>query len=158
MSNHGFISSKKILKKENVLEDIQEINQRRFKGLLNIDSSNWGSNGAWFINYLDPKVKSAPSGFNLWIRSIRKLEHSHGIGWIFYLELVFANELATKYGGKLSDDAFSGVWEPDVSKYTTYENYIKMQKSQFGDEIPIKLINELMEIEMRSMPKVFSGL
>lgn len=40
MANHGFITIKKKLVKDTVLQDLQEINKRRFNNLLKIEESD----------------------------------------------------------------------------------------------------------------------
>src|SRR5208282_1954153 len=116
MANHGFITTKKNLNAKRVLEDLKEINQRRFKGLLKIEDSNWGSKGSWFVSYQDPKA-NFPQGFNIWLTSARKLEHRHTHAWAYYLELSFAEELGAKYNGTMSDEGHDKKWKPNPKKY-----------------------------------------
>lgn len=42
MANHGFITTKKNFTPKQILIDLQEINQRRFKGLLTIEDGAYG--------------------------------------------------------------------------------------------------------------------
>src|ERR1700727_681283 len=103
MANHGYITTKKNLSAERVAKDLEEINQRRFKGLLKIEDGAYSDKGSWFISYLDPKENHA-QGFNIWLTSKRRIEHRHTRGWYFYLELVFSEELGAKYDAVFTDD------------------------------------------------------
>jgi hypothetical protein len=149
MANHGYISSKKNLKKDEVYKDLQEINQRRFNGLLSIkEDPEW--DGCWYISF---KQKTGyESGFIIWIESKRKLEHRHGDLWIFYLEIVFAHELGFKYKGMISDECCSEKWKPVPKKYPTYKKYLESRYSNFIKKDP-KLGRACLKDELNYMPK-----
>lgn len=156
MANHGFVSSKKNLSKEQVLADLQEINQRRFQGLLNIEDSEWGENGSWFISYLSPG-EMYPNGFNIWITSPRKLEHRHTHGWAYYLEIAFSSELGAKYGGKISDECCEEKWDPDPEKYPTFKAWIERRYGHMKDKHPDSY-NELVSMEIETCPVPFRNM
>lgn len=151
MANHGFISSKKNFKKDQVLKDLQEINDRRFAGFLKIENSKYGTKGSWFISY-QGEGWFFPEGFNIWIRSPRMLEHRHQHGWIYYLEIVFSSELATKYNGLLSDECCDDKWKPDVNKYPTYKKWMESQYSGLKKRNP-KTWKKLIDSEMDLCPE-----
>lgn len=119
MANHGFISSKRKLDKDKVFLDLQEINNRRFGGKLEIKIED----SEWFIHYPTEHHEDT-KGFWLWLKTSRKLEHRHAVMWAYYLEIVFAHELATKYNGNLSDEGIGETWKPDVTKYPNYKAWI----------------------------------
>lgn len=153
MSNHGFVSSKRNFKKEQIILDLQEINQRRFKGLLTIVDSKWGDNGSWFISYPE---HSHPNGFNIWIRSAKKLEHRHTHGWSFYLEVAFSEELCYKYNGILSDEGITEKWKPDPSKHLTYTDWLDDKFGYYKNNILLYPTYLLMfNLEMKSLPAIF---
>lgn len=116
MANHGFITSRFHFKKDEVEKYLHEINQRKFKGLLKIEDSEWATD-AWFISYDDTLIYKHPVGFNIWIESKRKLEHRHTHGWGFYLEVVFSSELGFIYDGMISDECCEERWKPTPKKY-----------------------------------------
>lgn len=145
MANHGFISSTRTLDKDQVLLDLQEINNRRFGGKLAITFNG----KEWHIHYPSEKYVYG-QGFLLWIRSPKKLEHRHTIMWGYYLEIVFAHELGTKYNGKLSDEGVGGTWKSDVAKYPTYKSWVDEQLSYVQD---LSVREELEKFHMGCCPK-----
>lgn len=146
MANHGFVSSKKHFKAKQVAKDLQEINERRFKGLLKIEDSHWGENGSWMISY-QVEGHSYPFAFNIWIASPRKLEHRHTHGWAAYVEIVFAEEIGAKYNGDMSDEGVSGKWKPNPNKYSSYKAWLDLLWAHVKEKNPAveKLINEELE-------------
>lgn len=160
MANHGFVTSRFHFKRDEVLKYIQEINQKRFNGLLKIEDSQWGPDGSWFISYQDPKWDN-PIGFNLWIASKRKLEHRHTHGWGFYLEIVFSSELGFIYNGLISDECCQERWKPEPKKYPTYKkwiesNYSHLKKSK--NKKYKKLYGQIIKDEMNHVPKPLRDL
>ncbi|CAB4196819.1 hypothetical protein UFOVP1290_339 [uncultured Caudovirales phage] len=122
MANHGFITTKKNLKKDNILLDLHEINQRRFKSSLSIEETNWSGRGAWYISYKVPG-QDYREGFHIWLTSSRKIEHRHAHNFAAYLETSFTEELGVKYNATMSDEGISDKWKPDPEKYKTYKLY-----------------------------------
>lgn len=156
MANHGYISSKKNLKKDQVYKDLQEINQRRFKGLLNIECAKGWSDNAWEISYHESGEKHL-KGFTIWISSKRKLEHRHEDFWVFYLEIVFSHELGFKYNGKISDECCDEKWDPDPNKYPTYKSWLETRYSHLKNK-NLELYSELINMEMQTCPIPFLNL
>lgn len=156
MANHGFITSKRTFKKEQVFKDLQEINERRFKGLLKIEDSDWGKNGSWFISYKDPDWEH-PEGFNIWIRSPKKLEHRHSHCWAYYLEVIFSNELAKKYGTILSDEGHDEKWKPAPEKYPTFKVWLDFLYGHAKKKHP-NSYKQMIDLEMEFCPKEFWDL
>jgi len=153
MANHGFITSKKTFKPEQVLQDLQEINDRRFKGLLTIEKSDWSKLGSWFIGY-QAKDWENPEGFNIWIRSPKKLEHRHSRAWAYYLEVVFSGELAKKYNAILSDEGHEDKWKPDTEKYPTFRAWLDVLYGHIKEAHPISY-KAMIDLEMLYCPKEF---
>lgn len=152
MANHGFISSKKNLIKEQVEQDLNDICKNRFNGLLSVIPSKWGENGSWFVH---TKQNPHDRGFNIWIRSKKKLEHRHGDSWVMYLETVFSNELAIKYNGKLSDEGCgSETWAPIQNKYSSYRDYIIKDLALLEEPKRTEILNFYMSLA----PKSFANL
>lgn len=151
MANHGFITTKTFLKKEKILEDLQEINNRRFKGLLKIEDSNWSNKGSWFIGFQQEGWLN-PEGFNIWIRSPKKLEHRHSRTWAYYLEIVFSTELAAKYDGILSDEGHDEKWKPDVKKYPTFQSWLDSCYCNLKKNHP-KSFKQMVDLEMEYCPE-----
>jgi len=151
MANHGYISSKKHFNKKQVALDLQEINERRFKGLLKIEDGYCGSKGAWFISYQD-KDKEYSKGFNIWIASARKLEHRHTHVWIYYTELVFAEEMGAKYDGIMSDEGINDKWKPCPKKYPTYKAWLDILHAYSKKHNP-KIYKRLFKVELSYAPK-----
>lgn len=151
MANHGFITSKRNFNKEQVLKDLQEINERRFKGLLTIEDSDWSDRGSWFVGYYYEGYEY-PEGFNIWITSPKKLEHRHSRLWAFYLEIVFVNELALKYNGILSDEGHGDKWKPDVGKYPTFMYWLDTLYGHIKESKPDSY-KSMVDLEMEYCPE-----
>ena len=138
MSNHGYVTSGRIFKSDEVNSAINEINQRRFGNKLTIEHDKHG----WFVGCkifnkgYDIKKKSKVKyemGFDLWIETKRKLEFQHNIDdFVWYVESVFINELAHKYNGMISDDGVDEKWKPDLTKYKSYRQYLACRSASYG--------------------------
>lgn len=152
MANHGFVSSKKHFKKEQVLLDLQEINERRFKGLLKIEDGAYGNKGAWFVSYQD-KGWNYPVGFHIWIRSARMLEHRHTRSWGYYIELVFAEEMGAKYNGIMSDEGISEKWKPEPGKYSSYSTWLDILYEHAKTDVP-DLYKRVFKSELNLAPEI----
>jgi len=149
MANHGYVKSKRIFKKDEVFKEIQEINQRRFDGKLNIEDSDYGDLGSWFISHA---VEESTEGFNIWIASPKKLEHRHTRCWATYLEIVFANELGVKYDGIMSDDGVSEKWKPRPEKYPTFLAWLDVLYGHIKESKPDSF-KTAIEFEMMYCPE-----
>jgi hypothetical protein len=160
MANHGFITSRFHFKRDEVLKYLEEINQRRFNGLLKIEDSEYADD-AWFISYDDTLIYKHPVGFNIWIESKRKLEHRHTHGWGFYLEVVFSSELGFIYDGMISDECCEERWKPTPKKYPTYRKWLESRYSHLKkskDKKMKTLYTSLIKDEMSYVPKPFREL
>ena len=155
MANHGFIVSKKNFKADQIRKDLEEINRRRFKGLLKIEDSQWGDKGAWFVSY-QAEGWEYPTGFNIWITSQRKIEHRHAHGWGFYIELVFVEELGAKYNATFSDEGISNRWKPDPAKYPNYKAWLSIQyehsKNSKNKAVRV-MAKQVIASELKMVPK-----
>jgi hypothetical protein len=154
MANHGWITARKNLKPQEVLKDLQEINERRFKGLLTITETELGE-GGWSIDF-NQEGRVGLNGFDIWICSPRKLEHRHANGWAFYLEVVFTNELGAKYDATLSDEGIDDKWKPNPKKYPTYRAWLDVLHSTLKKKKSIKykqFYKEIIDIEMKWAPE-----
>lgn len=151
MANHGFITSKKNFNAEQIRKDLDEINQRRFKGLLKIENSQWGTKGSWFISYKSDDQEH-PHGFNIWITSLRKIEHRHTHGWAYYVEIVFSEELAAKYNGTISDEGISDKWKANPLKYPSYGAWLMVLYGH-AKKINPKMFRSVYQMEWKLAPK-----
>jgi hypothetical protein len=159
MANHGYITTKKNLTAKRVVEDLQEINQRRFKGLLTVEVGRWKEKGSWVISYIESE-NSYPLGFNIWMTSKRKLEHRHAGGYAYYIELVFQEELGAKYNATFSDEGHSDKWKADPSKYPTYRSWLEVcyEHSLSEGGAHKTLAERCIADDMRRVPKALRGL
>lgn len=153
MANHGFITSKKNFNKEQVRKDLQEINERRFGGLLTIEDSDWGKNGSWSISYKDDRL-DYPLGFNIWLCSPKKLEHRHSRGYAYYLEIVFSEEIGAKYNAIISDEGHSDKWKPNPQKYSKFMDWMDILYGHAKISMP-DAYNSIVSMEKKSIPKGF---
>lgn len=149
MANHGYVRSKRNFKEEEVFKEIQEINQRRFDGKLNIEDSDYSAKGSWFISHI---VNNSVEGFNIWIASPKKLEHRHTRCWATYLEIVFSNELGKKYNGIMSDEGHDDKWQPNPEKYPSFKVWLDILYGHMKDLHPESYKN-MIEFEMMYCPK-----
>lgn len=144
MANHGFITSKKNFKKEQVIKDLQEINLRRFDRKLTISSD---FDTEWFISH-------GGYGFYIWISSPRKLEHRHASGWLYYLELVFAEEMGKKYNAIMSDEGSDEKWKPRPEKYPTFKSWLDILYGHSKIKHP-ESYKTMIDLEMETCPRGF---
>ena len=150
MANHGYITAKNNLSKEQVLLDLQEINQRRFNGLLKIATSINGKN--WLIYFGEEKDKYI-NGIDFWLSSEKVIEHRHEIYFLYYVEIVFAAELGKKYDAILSDDGLDETWEPNPKKYPTYKSWLEIKYNSNYFTKNSELAKECIEGELNLAPK-----
>lgn len=150
MANHGYITSKKNFKKEQILLDLQEINERRFKGLLKIETLFDGKQ--WLIYFGEEKDKYI-NGIDFWLASRRKIEHRHEDFFLYYMEVVFSEELGKKYDGILSDEGIDDKWKPNPKKYPTYKSWLKLKYSSNYWIKNNELAQECMECELAHAPE-----
>ena len=156
MANHGYISSKKNINKKLVQADLQEINERRFKGKLSIaemPADKPTAKGNWYISY-QWNGDEYYAVFHIWVVSVRKLEHRHTHNWGFYIELVFAEELGAKYGGRCTDEGFSGGWKPEPTKYPSYQAWLDIKyehaKKYYPDQ---EMVNKIIQMDLEMAPE-----
>ena len=132
MANHGYVKTRKDIIPKAFEKAIREINERRFGGLLKVESLLDEKHG-WYLS-ADVRVKQGkdgvwyPVGRRIWLRSKRCIEQRHGCGndldsWI---DTVFMHELADRFHGRLYDDGGSGSWKGDPTKYPTLADYMMM--------------------------------
>lgn len=145
MANHAYITTHHRLTKDRVFQDLQEINQRRFKGLLEVKDSDWSKKGSWFICHPQTPTR----GFNIWLTSQRKLEYRHGSNWVFYTEVIFSEELGAKYDGRMSDDGCPERWQPRPDKYPSYQAYLEHQYR----DCPQEIRERLMPLDLSYVPQ-----
>jgi len=143
MANHGYVTSRRNFNKDQVLSDLHEINQRRFGGLLTIENDPTTSElFILFDNY---------QAFSMWISSNKTLEFRHQLGWGFYVEMIFRNELAAKYDGLISDeyDGRKEKQKADPNKYPTYRTWVEATKAHMKGH---PMYNQLIELELSLAP------
>lgn len=140
MSNIAFITTKKHIKSYNILELLQQINNKRFDGKLNIT----GNDRSWritytkvkfmYINYTEAEDDSW-DGIDFYLHGKRKIgsKHPH-TPWWEYVMIIFHEELASMINGTLSDEGVNEHWEPNPQKYSSYKNWLKIKTSWFKNK------------------------
>ena len=122
MANHGFISFKEAIDGERMIALLNEISQKRFGGLIKIEHEENGWNGRPTASI--EIYKGLKRLF--WLTYPTMIEHRHGPGgWLaWYIELVFANDLALALDGTLSDEGHSEKWGGKENLYPTFEEFL----------------------------------
>lgn len=114
MANYSFSSSKTNLTLETLRQAIEEINTRRFKGLLKVEpcSPALGEQG-FLVSY------GEWAGTSIWLFSKRRVALRGGtIGFACWVRYVFHAELAQKFEGMCSGEAGGGPWKPEPDRYS----------------------------------------
>ena len=127
MANHGFVYLKTRVTVDRLYEEMQKINEDRFKGKIEIEKSGDYCNIKFYDCY----------DIHFWIAHPRKIEHRHGPGgdlrW--WIEIVFANDLAVALNGLLGDEGCDGKWKPEKGKYPTLKDMVmSFQKDYNGNK------------------------
>ncbi len=119
MGMESYASSKFNLTLARLRVDLEEINTRRFKGILTITVGGMEADEGFLIVYPDHAVMS------VWLASKRRAAMRGGgtpdFGW--YVRFVFQEELAKKYSGRCSTDNLAETWPPEPEMYPTWESY-----------------------------------
>ena len=126
MANHGFVYLKTRITPKRLKEEMQKINQARFKGKLKLEPA-----GVYcsikFYDCFD---------IHFWVAHPRKIEYRHGPGgdlrW--WIELVFANDLALALNGLLGDEGCEGKWKPEKDKYPTLKDMVLSFQKSYGNK------------------------
>lgn len=132
MANHGFIKTKKPLKPSDLKRLLEEINQERFCGKFKISDGGWTEGKSFTVEIVED---SPATHRHFWLASPRKIEHRHGPGGDFcwWVETIFANDMAVKLNGKLSDEGVGGSWPGEPGKWPTMKSYVEEQWEHVPD-------------------------
>lgn len=126
MANHGFINLKNKVTPDRLYEEMQKINQARFKGKMEIEKEGRYCGIKFYDCY----------HITFWVAHPKKIEHRHGPGgdlrW--WIEIVFANDLALALKGTLSDEGCDGKWKPEKGKYPTLKDMIMSFQRGYGNK------------------------
>jgi len=123
MANHGFVFTRKKLSKDRLQEALQKVNQDRFKGRMEIErDGDWNPGKPLFKIKLTDDIH-----IFFWLSTPHKVEHRHGPGGDFrwWVESVFANDLALTWDGWLGDEGVPERWKPEQDKFPTLRSYMK---------------------------------
>lgn len=129
MANHGFVHLKTRIDAARLEAELQKINQARFKGKLKITrGGEWGKGKPLFeIEFVED--------FHIlfWLDSPWKIEYRHGPGGDFrwWIESVFANDLAVNLKGMLADEGCDSKWKPEKDKYPTFLVMLREQAKAY---------------------------
>ena len=125
MANHGFVTTRRILRFDRVHADLSEIVQRRFKGKMQINGPHEEDGVVmWVMQPCKESISGIVHGFQVWLSTSRKLEFRHPFNdWAFWAQVVVINELGARYNGIISDEGVSEKWKPDPKKYPTYKSW-----------------------------------
>lgn len=155
MGNLAFISSKKNLSLEEVCDELDEINQRRFGG---------------FFGVFMPDPSQIEVGYHegdefkrLWgwsLQSNRKLGGKSprpNYQWVEWVWTMFQAELGAKWGGRLSCEGVDGTWSPHESLDKTkdlatwIENYVS--NIARDDDHAQKILQPILDQTDSTMPQ-----
>lgn len=139
MANHGYVKTRTKMNPTLVHKAILEINQRRFRGKMIVDT--WigepGMIQGWQLYY---EIKGQENlGFEVWLTKSRLLEFRHGFSsqWQWWAQGVVQEELGQLFKGKCSDDGVEKSWSPNSSKspisLTTSSDILDWQRSPYGN-------------------------
>lgn len=119
MANHGFITTKRQLTVEKLKAALDEINKRRFRGLLELPPD--GDSG--FVITVKDLVERP-----IWVASRRKIEIRHSCGggdFAWWIDAVVLNDLALAFDGVISDEGVGDKWRGVENKYPRYLDFKK---------------------------------
>lgn len=126
MANHGFITTKRQLTVEKLKAALDEINKRRFRGLLELPKD--GDSG--FVITVKDLVERP-----IWVASRRKIEIRHGGGggdFAWWIDAVVLNDLALAFDGVISDEGVGDKWRGVENKYPRYREF-REEMWRWGD-------------------------
>lgn len=156
MSNVQFLSVPGRLRAyERLTADIREILERRFKGHLKLieEGDHWWRTHLDIEQY-DEWPYGGWEGYWIGIASRRKLSIKHTpCEFLAWTQEVVLNELGSLYKGRMSDEGVNENWEPDVTKFPTFESYTKRYDDDddpFGSLRPRRLLDKL-DPKLRSL-------
>jgi hypothetical protein len=146
MANHAHVMTKGNMTADKVTKLLNQLNVRRFNGNLIIEYSNnvgnkdaWGPH-SWYLSYKSPIDNQEYGSRICWLNTRRHFEIRHGGGedFIWWIDSVITNEIASVFEGRTWDDAFGEeeMIEPQKD-YPNFSEYIG-EKITGGSEDKIK--------------------
>lgn len=150
MSNNGYITSRRYISSYNIVDMLNEINDRRFGGKLLISEEVFEDGSNYYVNYF---LNEQKHGIYFWQLSARKLAIPHPqMPFSKYLKYVFSEELGVKMDGIMSDECDeSDKWKPDPSKYKKYTAWFAMLHKHIK-KVDKKLYDRLLAWDISVTP------
>lgn len=116
--NHAFATSQRVLTFDLVDATLREINERRFKGVFEIEA---GSDVWW-------EIKLPPDGWpyrlTVSLETKRKVEFRKSPGEFgSWMQMIFQEEIAKKFKGRCSNEGGRDSWDPEPEKYPTFKSW-----------------------------------
>ena len=159
MANHGYVTTRNIIKPEAMTDLLNKLNQERFHGILKIEyffaARHQNSHHSWEIKceLQVPNCEGATYEERrvCWLNTPHKFEMRHGGGgdFIWWIDCVITNELALVFNGTISDDGGGEKWKGKEGYCPTYRDYVESMwrhnKSPNKNDFINEIINEAPE-------------
>lgn len=113
MANHGYVTSRKFIRKEMVDRALTKINEKFLFGEMKIEyfeaeEGNTYNTHYWHVWFENDKGESFEER-NMWIPYKKpktfEIRHGGGSDFIWWVDLLIRNAVATECNGMISDDA-----------------------------------------------------
>ena len=125
MANHGFMTTRKFMKVEDIDSHLRAFMEKRFPGIdyeiegpFDMDPEL----GGWLIRFFNEPHEA----FQVWLTSRRKLEFRHPLGprVPYWAQALFQHEMGKLYEGRISDDGYEGFSKPSPDDMGTFKKYV----------------------------------
>lgn len=137
MANHGFVTTRKRLKADDVEKKVIEYLGKKFKNTLRVERwcerDNGGMVAGWTVDHLsdDPYF-----GFQFYLTKSTMLEFRHPTNrYMWWVQSLLVDEMARWCNGLISDEGCDGKWKPErKEKYPTFRVWLRFRVS--GRKLP----------------------
>jgi hypothetical protein len=129
----GYVTTRRTVHTEELLDDLKEIMERRFSNDFNIHLID----EQWFVGGF-PGPEVCPYDYHTFYiikESNHRLQFKVSLHstFAFWLMVIFQNELAKKYSGWVRYEGVSRADQPDTSKFPTYKSFYEQFLKQYDE-------------------------
>ena len=124
------------------------INEQRFGGLLTIKRVG-GFYDNWFEVHFGDRYL-----WDMGPYSTRKWgsKHPNGPEWVYWMWIVFRNEIGARTDGRMGDEGDNDHWDPEPNKYPTARDWFEARIAHMPPETREPYIEQVWPLHTEGLP------
>ena len=144
MANHVVVITKQDVDDDQLQSLLDEVNQERFGGNVDIARDDYKDGAHFTIRLNDYPCR------NIWVNDDKNIEIRHGPGGdiVWWIDIVFTEELACKVDGIVDDLGIEETWKGRKNHYPTFRSFLDAKWSHNKKDPEVVSYFILREIEM----------